>query len=136
MDATPHTAADRMIVDLDEAECLRLAATEPVGRVAWNGADGPAVVPVNFTLEDGQVHVRTAPYSALTRECDDSRVAFEVDAYDADNRLGWSVVLAGRARVGFAEAGTPAPQVWPVGAKAAHLTITVDRVTGRRLKPR
>lgn len=71
---------DRLLVDLDEAECLRLAATEPVGRLAWTGSDGPSIVPVNFRLEGRAVHVRTAAYSALARECDDSRVAFEVDA--------------------------------------------------------
>lgn len=129
-------SSDRLLTDLDEAECLRLAATEPVGRLVWNGADGPSVVPVNFTLEDGTVRVRTAAYSALARECDDSRVAFEVDAYDPDSRLGWSVVLAGRASIGFVQPGAPAPEVWPVGAKAVQLTLTVERVTGRRLRQR
>lgn len=127
---------NRLLTDLDEAECYRLAATEPVGRLVWAGPDGPSVVPVNFTLENDAVHIRTAAYSAPARECDDSRVAFEVDAYDPDSRLGWSVVLVGRADVGFVQPGAPAPEVWPVGAKAVQLTITVDKVTGRRLKQR
>jgi hypothetical protein len=129
-------SSDRLLTDLDAAECLRLAATEPVGRLVWTGPEGPSVVPVNFTLEEGTVRVRTAAYSALARECDDSRVAFEVDAYDPDSRLGWSVVMAGRASVGFVEPGAPAPEVWPVGAKAVQLTLTVDRITGRRLRQR
>ena len=128
------TATDRLLVDLDETECYRLAPTEPVGRLASTGPDGPAVVPVNFTLEDGALHIRTAAYSALAQQCDDSRVAFEVDAYDADSRIGWSVVMVGRAALGFASAGAPAPDVWPVGAKAVQLTVAVDRVTGRRLR--
>jgi hypothetical protein len=130
------TSEDRLLTDLAEAECLRLAATEPVGRLVWVGPEGPSVVPVNFTLEDRSVHVRTAAYSALARECDDSRVAFEVDAYDPDSRLGWSVVMVGRASVGLVRPGAPAPEVWPVGAKAAQLTVTVEKVTGRRLRQR
>jgi uncharacterized protein len=124
---------DRLLTDLDEAECYRLAATEPVGRLAWTGPDGPSVVPVNFTLDEGSIHIRTAAYSALARECDDSRVAFEIDAYDPDSRLGWSVVMVGHATVGFVTPGAPAPDVWPVGSKAAQLTVEVDKVTGRRL---
>ena len=126
----------RLLTDLDEADCYRLAATEPVGRLAWMGPDGPSVVPVNFTLEEGAVNIRTAAYSALARECDDSRVAFEVDAYDPDSRLGWSVIMTGRASVGFVQPGAPAPDAWPVGAKAVQLTIAVDKVTGRRLRQR
>jgi hypothetical protein len=129
-------ATDRLLTDLDEAECYRLAATEPVGRLVWTGPEGPSVVPVNFTLEPGTVRVRTAAYSALAQECDDSRVAFEVDAYDPDSRLGWSVIMAGRASIGFVQPGIPAPEVWPIGAKAVQLTVDVDRVTGRRLRQR
>ena len=125
---------DRLIIDLDEAECYRLAATERVGRLAWTGSSGPTIIPVNFTLTDGAVHVRTAAYSAIARECDDSRVAFEVDDFDAETRIGWSVVLVGRASLGFVPLGAPAPEVWPVGSKAAELTIEVDGVTGRRLR--
>jgi nitroimidazol reductase NimA-like FMN-containing flavoprotein (pyridoxamine 5'-phosphate oxidase superfamily) len=129
-------SSDRLLTDLDAVECFRLAATEPVGRLVWTGPEGPSVVPVNFTLEERTVRVRTAAYSAMARECDDSRVAFEVDAYDPDSRLGWSVVMAGRASVGFVEPGAPAPEVWPVGAKAVQLTLAVDKVTGRRLRQR
>jgi hypothetical protein len=127
---------DRLLTDLDAAECYRLAATEPVGRLAWTGPDGPALVPVNFTLEGENVLVRTAAYSALARECDDSRVAFEVDTYDPDSRLGWSVIMTGWASVGFVQPGVPAPDAWPIGAKAVQLTVAVDKVTGRRLRQR
>jgi hypothetical protein len=104
--------------------------------LAWTGPDGPALVPVNFTLEGENVLVRTAAYSALARECDDSRVAFEVDTYDPDSRLGWSVIMTGWASVGFVQPGVPAPDAWPIGAKAVQLTVAVDKVTGRRLRQR
>jgi hypothetical protein len=127
---------DRLLTDLDTTECYRLVATEPVGRLAWMGPNGPTIVPVNFTLDGESVHVRTAAYSSMARECDDSLVAFEVDAYDADSRLGWSVLMTGRARVGVVRHGAPAPEVWPVGAKAAQLTVEIDRISGRRVRAR
>ena len=47
---------------------------------------------------------------------------------------GWSVIMAGRASVGFVQPGAPAPEAWPVGAKAVQLTVEIDKVTGRRLR--
>jgi nitroimidazol reductase NimA-like FMN-containing flavoprotein (pyridoxamine 5'-phosphate oxidase superfamily) len=120
--------------DLSPDECWTLAASVPLGRLAWSGPEGPTVVPVNFVVSDGQVHVRTAAYSAQARECDDSPVAFEVDRFDAETRTGWSVLLRGRAHLRFggaAEGGQP--EVWPAGAHALLLTIDVDHVSGRRV---
>jgi hypothetical protein len=125
---------DRTITEIDDTECLRLVGTEPVGRLAWTGPQGPAIVPVNFALGDRTVHIRTAAYSAAARECDDSRVAFEVDAYDADSRVGWSVVMTGVAHLGVVRPDVPAPDVWPLGSKAMLLSIEVDQVSGRRLR--
>lgn len=129
MDTTTHTR----VVELSEAECLALATTQPVGRIAWTGPTGPSVVPVNFALGDGEVRVRTAAYSSLALQCDDSPVAFEVDAYDAATRTGWSVVMRGRARLSVLRLGEPNPDAWPVGAKPAQLVIEVAEITGRRL---
>lgn len=127
---------DRLLVDLDADECYRLATTQPVGRLAWVSADGPTVVPVNFRLTSEHVQIRTAAYSAMARECDDSLVAFEVDAYDADSRTGWSVLMRGRATLGILRPGAPHTEAWPAGAKAAQLTVQVEQVTGRRLRVR
>jgi nitroimidazol reductase NimA-like FMN-containing flavoprotein (pyridoxamine 5'-phosphate oxidase superfamily) len=130
MDAEQRGAGQ--LIDLTPDECWTLAASMPVGRLAWCRPDGPTVVPVNFIVADGRVHVRTAAYSAQARECDDSRVAFEVDEFDAETRTGWSVLLRGRAHLEFASAPTR-PEVWPAGARALLLTIDVDETTGRRV---
>ena len=89
------------LIDLTADECLMLAASKPVGRLAWAGPQGPTVVPVNYVLAGRRVHIRTAAYSALARECADSLVAFEVDDFDADSRSGWSVLMRGRAHLRF-----------------------------------
>src|SRR5262245_20910313 len=45
---------------LDPDECLRLIAPGGVGRVAFNEPDGPAVIPVNYVLQNDAIIIRTA----------------------------------------------------------------------------
>ena len=122
------------LLDLPVDECWTLAASRPVGRLAWTGPQGLTVVPVNFVVADLEVHVRTAAYSALARECDDSDVAFQVDDFDAGTRSGWSVLLRGKAHVEFSSPqGVEDPDVWPVGARGLRVRVDVRQVTGRRV---
>ncbi len=120
--------------DLTADECWELAGSQPVGRLAWTGPQGPTVIPVNFVVDGHLVHVRTAAYSALARECDDSPVAFEIDDFDAAAHTGWSVLLRGRAHLEY-DAAAPSvdPDVWPAGARSLRLTVDVAQVTGRRV---
>jgi hypothetical protein len=133
---SPHAHTGRLL-DLDPDECWTLAATQPVGRLAWTGPDGPTVVPVNFEVTGGCVHVRTAAYSALARECDDSRVAFQVDRFDETSRSGWSVLMRGHAHLQYGhgghDGGDADPDVWPTGSRALRVTVDVDQLTGRRV---
>jgi nitroimidazol reductase NimA-like FMN-containing flavoprotein (pyridoxamine 5'-phosphate oxidase superfamily) len=122
-----------VLVELDEVTCWDLLETTSIGRLAWVDADGPVVVPVNFSVSRGTILVRTAAYSSMTREVDDSRVALEVDVLDATDRTGWSVLVRGVARVLFEPASTEAPTAWPTGTKSATVRIRPTRVTGRRL---
>ena len=122
------------LIDLTPDECWSLAASRPAGRLAWTGPEGPTVVPVNFVATPGRVHVRTAAYSILARECDDSMVAFEIDEFDVDGRCGWSVLLRGRAHLTFGGTdGCDQPNVWPGGVHGLKLTIDVEHVSGRRV---
>ena len=122
-----------VLVDLDEATCWELMETAGIGRLVWVDADGPVAVPVNIAVSDGAVVVRTAAYSAMVREVDDSRVALEVDDLDHESRTGWSVLVRGVARVLFEPAPADAPTAWPTGSKSATVRIRPTRVTGRRL---
>lgn len=121
-----------VLTDLDEAECWSLLETAAVGRLAWVDADGPVVLPVNIAVSQGAVVIRTAAYSSITREVDDSRVALEVDDLGPE-RTGWSVLLRGVARVLLEPAPVDAPTAWPTGSKSATVRIRPTRVTGRRL---
>jgi uncharacterized protein len=125
------------LVEVDEAECWTLLGSVPVGRLAWHGADGLTVVPVNFVVADRDIRVHTAPYTLLARECDDAPVAFQVDEVDPFTRSGWSVLVRGTAHIDFGSghAETVEPDVWPGGAKPLHVVVPVDSISGRRLLP-
>jgi nitroimidazol reductase NimA-like FMN-containing flavoprotein (pyridoxamine 5'-phosphate oxidase superfamily) len=86
--------------ELDRQECVRLLAKVPVGRVVYTRQALPAVLPVNFCLDtDSSVLLRTSSDSDLVRAIDGAVVAFEADAFDAETRSDWSVVVTGRATV-------------------------------------
>ncbi len=124
------------LVDLTARECLELLETCKVGRVAWCGAAGPTMIPVNYVLHDGAVWIRSTPYSKLARETAGGRMAFEVDGFDELARSGWSVLVRGRAeRRPPAELPPDLPEVetWPEGPRPFVLSIGLRELTGKRL---
>jgi len=127
------SAPTRRLIDLEVDECWALAAARPVGRIAWSGASGPTVLPVNFTVNGTSVLVRTTAYSEVARECDDSPMAFEVDDIDPADRTGWSVLLRGRGHLEYGPGQGDEPEVWLSGPRSLRLRIDVTEVTGRRL---
>src|SRR4051795_6162993 len=68
-----------------------------IGRLAVVTPLGPAIYPLNFTVDAHAIVFRTSAYSELGQLVRDSDVAFEIDAIDWGARRGWSVVLKGRA---------------------------------------
>lgn len=57
--------ADEGLEILDTGQCLALAATRPVGRVAVTVGALPAVFPVNYCLVDSRVYFRTGAGTKL-----------------------------------------------------------------------
>jgi nitroimidazol reductase NimA-like FMN-containing flavoprotein (pyridoxamine 5'-phosphate oxidase superfamily) len=86
--------ANTRIETLDERECLRLLATEEVGRIAVVLDNQPLVFPVNYVLDGHAVVFRTDPGTKLVASSLE-KVAFEVDHIDATTRTAWSVVVQG-----------------------------------------
>jgi uncharacterized protein len=122
-------------------ECLRLAGSEPVGRIAFADGGDIHIFPVNHRVLDGLVAFLTADGTKLGAAMEGSVVAFEVDRYDADRHTGWSVLIKGRADV-------VAEDTLEIRLRAAGLrswreqvprpewvVIRPDTVTGRRLWP-
>lgn len=122
---------------LTRAECLVLLRTVPLGRIVFTDQAMPAVLPVNFSVWDGSLLIRTGAGSKLVAATRNAVVAFEVDDIDPDTGKGWSVVVVGRSGVvdhpaELAEAEQAAPQTW-VGGRDRLIRIAIGSISGRRI---
>jgi nitroimidazol reductase NimA-like FMN-containing flavoprotein (pyridoxamine 5'-phosphate oxidase superfamily) len=137
--------ADRVLTHLDERECLELIAAGGIGRIAYVGRFGPAVLPVNYELQDGAIVFRTAEHGPLDEDLRtgitgaDYHVAFEIDEIDAGARRGWSVLVQGPAHHVAADGEEAVRrsgvQSWAPGERELFVRIAVTRITGRRVEP-
>ncbi|WP_328456950.1 pyridoxamine 5'-phosphate oxidase family protein [Streptomyces sp. NBC_00386] len=131
---------DDALHELDRQECLRLLAKVPVGRVVYTRQALPAVLPVNFRLDtDSSVLLRTSSDSELIRAIEGAVVAFEADAFDAETRSGWSVVVTGRATVVTDPAeherlSQVGPTSWTPLRNDVFVRIESEMATGRDLR--
>jgi nitroimidazol reductase NimA-like FMN-containing flavoprotein (pyridoxamine 5'-phosphate oxidase superfamily) len=130
--------------DLPEDECLRLIAPGGIGRIAFQGRFGPAVLPVNYRLHEGAIVFRTARHSPLDEDLQTGImnahyvVAFEIDDIDNAARTGWSVLIQGPAHriesgAERASAERAGVEPWPAGERELFVQISPSRVTGRRI---
>lgn len=125
---------------MDRQECLRLLAARPVGRLAYCGASGPVIVPLNHVVVGDGLLFRTDARSNAAREIPNRRVAFEVDDLDDFLRAGWSVQVQAFAELLPAETlrmlDLPQmPEPWAAGDRSVFVRLPLTEVTGRRVHP-
>jgi len=135
------TTVRRALDDLSRADALRLLSSATIGRVGVTIGALPAILPVNFGVLDDTIVFRTAPGTKLTAAVQGTVVAFEVDDADTAAETGWSVLVVGRAReitdrVALERARALGLRPWAPGAHDHFVQISLDMVTGRRIKPR
>lgn len=118
-------------------ECMQRLAEQSVGRVAVTAHALPAIVPVNYALDDDSIIFRTKAEGLLARGCDHSVVAFEVDEVAADGSGGWSVLVVGVARLLGGSQAVRAAELGIVSAmgddRDHFISIDIGRVSGRRV---
>ena len=85
--------------DLNETDCEELLRAGLVGRVAACTPNGPHIIPVNYSVVDDAIVLRTTPYSLLGSQVRGTVLALEVDQFDYERKRGWSVVVQGASRV-------------------------------------
>jgi uncharacterized protein len=129
---------ESVLTVLSREQCLRLMGTAPVGRVIYTRHAMPAVELVNFTVDAGDIVIRTAPSGKLLAAIRGAVVAFEADAYDPVSRTGWSVTAVGHARevTDPADTGTlrtTGPHPWAPGDHPYFVRITPGQLHGRYL---
>jgi nitroimidazol reductase NimA-like FMN-containing flavoprotein (pyridoxamine 5'-phosphate oxidase superfamily) len=124
---------------LSFAECLQLAGSQPVGRIAFARDGDIEIFPVNHCMVDQTVAFRTTAGSKLTAAFYGNVVAFEVDAYDAKQHTGWSVLIKGRADLVTDDAMLTRLRAirlrtWsPAAQRSEWVVIRPDEVSGRQL---
>lgn len=123
-------------------QCLKLLATQMVGRLGIVEGGAPLILPVNYALDGDEVVFRTDPGTKLAHGVRGS-VCFEVDRIDAASESGWSVVIRGRLEevtnlddpefTAHIHSLTVRP--WAGGAKAHWMRVVPTAITGRYLPP-
>jgi nitroimidazol reductase NimA-like FMN-containing flavoprotein (pyridoxamine 5'-phosphate oxidase superfamily) len=81
---------------LSESQCRELLASRDLGRIAFSIGGQPEILPINYAADGLVVVFRTAQDTIMMGALS-GRVAFEVDSWDPQTRVGWSVVLKGVA---------------------------------------
>ncbi len=124
------------LVPLDQEDCWAALAGETVGRMGLPG-EPPEVLPVNYAL-DGESIVVRVDASSSSAGFVGRQVTFEVDRYDSDLRVGWSVLASGvledaTGDLAGASGGGGALRLepWAPGAKDRWLRLRPARLTGR-----
>lgn len=84
----------RRLTELSRLESLRLLGDVPVGRIVYTVRALPAIAPVCHLVDNGMLVVRTH----IGGECAGSVVAYQADAINVLDRLGWTVTVTGVAR--------------------------------------
>jgi hypothetical protein len=117
--------------------CQELLQSHSIGRIAWQAADGPQILPVTYAWHDGTIIFRTSPYGVLSELIRPTDVAMEIDELDQESRQGWSVLVQGRAQ-GVAEpdqlvrmwtVGGVVP--WASGVRNVFIQVIPHQISGR-----
>lgn len=125
--------------DLSKTECETLLRAGVVGRVAVAAPDGPHILPINYSVVDDAIVVRTSPYSLLGTHGRDAILAFEIDQFDYEYQRGWSVMARGRSEVvqdpGELEhiRSVWEPHPWAAGVRPLFIRTRWSELTGRQL---
>jgi uncharacterized protein len=120
-------------------ECTRLLQDHRVGRVAFLEAGEPWVLPVVYRLDGNHIAFRSAVGAKLDLAERGDPIAFEIDGWDEEARVGWSVLVRG-----IPHAVTDEDEVarldalhmeqWVQGPYPMQwIVIIPDEITGRRI---
>lgn len=135
----PHVDADGQLEEMSDIDCDLLLQQMAVGRIAFTFAGQPLIMPVNYRYVDGDILFRSFQgqkfHAAMARQ----RVCFEIDNWDDELRLGWSIIVKGHAEPVENWAELQAARelrldTWLDGAAAGPwVRIVPDEITGRRI---
>jgi nitroimidazol reductase NimA-like FMN-containing flavoprotein (pyridoxamine 5'-phosphate oxidase superfamily) len=118
-------------------QCLDLIESHHLGRIAWQAADLPQILPISYAMHQGSLYFRTLPDGLLAELAQPTSVALEVDDLDQQTRTGWSIVLHGHssavrepdelADMWASDSLVP----WAAGNRTLFIRIRPDRIERR-----
>lgn len=125
---------------LSEEQCRELLARRSLGRISFAVGDQPEILPVNYSADGSVIVFRTAHGSRL-EDSVKRRVAFEIDDWDPETGIGWSVVVKGVAEEitsgidPFAAALRTHPVVaLAPGKRESWIAVYASEISGRRFR--
>jgi nitroimidazol reductase NimA-like FMN-containing flavoprotein (pyridoxamine 5'-phosphate oxidase superfamily) len=123
---------------LDPPHCWELMATHHVGRIAVVVDGVPEIYPLNYVVDEQSILFRTGSGSKLQGMTQSPLVSFEVDSVDENQRLGWSVLVKGRAKevttaAELRAAGELELDLWIPAERPVWIRVVPTEVTGRRI---
>ena len=120
-------------------ECRRLLSSVPVGRLGFLQEGSPVVLPINFHVDRRSIVFRTGRGSKLEAATMGRAVCVEVDAWNAVEHTGWSVLAKGTAEHVTDGAELDRLVRLPVkpwcrpDVRHEWIRVRVDELTGRRI---
>jgi nitroimidazol reductase NimA-like FMN-containing flavoprotein (pyridoxamine 5'-phosphate oxidase superfamily) len=126
---------------VSDAECVKLLQANDLGRIALVDRDSrPIIFPINYYFDEGVVVFRTAAGTKLDL-APGMHACFEIDGWDSQAGVGWSVLVRGIAHDVTEPRGMPIARMhyWPVrplapGSRQHLVGIWANEITGRRFK--
>lgn len=130
------------LTSMTETECWERVGSRGMARIGFDRGRGPRIHPVDYTVIEDAVYLRTAPGTELADFIsmfgDGSLVSFEIDQLSAQEGERWSVLMAAHVEVvpeDEARAVRPRQDPVPSPSDARPLLVRLRPVelTGRRL---
>ncbi len=134
-------SAEGTVHVLSPDECERFLASAKIGRVILSDAALPTALPVRYAMVGKDIVFRSGPGLKLSAASAGTVVAFEVDDFNEDLHVGWSVVVTALAAVvtdpdevaALDRADIPS---WVRSPESHYVRLTLaGRMSGRRLLP-
>lgn len=139
MSSAPSRAEGPPLEILDEAECLRLLPTVPIGRLVITRGGLPAVRLVSFLVDSDSIIFATADGDSRRAAERGDVVAFQVDEVDAVRHTGWSITTAGHLSLVDSEQAAVLRRTLPVRALSTDrqlVSLAIENLEGRRVTSR
>ncbi|MFB4298576.1 pyridoxamine 5'-phosphate oxidase family protein [Actinomadura sp. NTSP31] len=119
--------------NLSRAECMALLNSETIGRVVFTDQALPAVTPVRFTVDGGDLVVRAPAAERLGAAVRGTVVAFQADRFGTAGLTGWTITVVGHARAVRSPGERVRVALGPSAPGTEYFRISCERFSGHRV---